>query len=102
MSSLIAEVMIAHLASNPGGPTYALMSALSTNARSMASVMFEVVSTIALGLCFSPSTCVSNALTTLMASDGSAPDAAAFLAAASDSTSSISTKTSEPSSSSRS
>ena len=78
------------------------MSARSTNARSMACVMLDVVSTMTLGLCRSASICVKSAFTTRMASLGSEPLAAAARAAASDSTSSTSTKTRHDSSSHKS
>eukprot|EP00982_Pelagococcus_subviridis_P014043 31303-Pelagococcus_subviridis.AAC.22 len=66
-SSSVAECRIEYRARNPGGPMYALMSALSTNATSIASVMFDVVNTIAFGFFFSASICVRSAFTTRIA-----------------------------------
>lgn len=50
-------------ACSTGGPMYIFMSARSTNARSMAFEMLEVVNTITFGFDLSWSSCVSNALT---------------------------------------
>ena len=41
---------MAYIAAGDGGPMYCLISALSTNARSMAPVMLEVVKITTLGL----------------------------------------------------
>jgi hypothetical protein len=65
-----------------------LISALSTKARSMAPVMLDVVKMMTLGCSRSLSSCVSRAFTTRIASDGSVPERAAFLAAVRLSTSS--------------
>ena len=62
------------LASLDGSPMNFLISALSTKARSMDPVMFDVVRTNTLGYLFMLSICVSTALTTLMASEGSFPE----------------------------
>jgi len=62
------------------------MSARSTKAASMASVMLLVVSSMTLGKLLRESNAVSRAFTARTASAGSEPDTAAFLAAVRDST----------------
>ena len=54
-----------------GRPIYCLISARSTKAKSMASVMLEVVKINTFGYLFSLSICVSRAFTARMASEGS-------------------------------
>ena len=61
---------------------YCLMSALSMNARSIAPVMLEVQKMRTFGRLRRESICVSIALTTRRASEGSLPDTKADLAAA--------------------
>mmetsp|Transcript_12490 Transcript_12490/g.40311 ORF Transcript_12490/g.40311 Transcript_12490/m.40311 type:complete len:252 (+) Transcript_12490:186-941(+) len=100
-SSPMQEERMAYLATAPGGPTYCLMSARSMKAASTAAGKLEVVRTIAFGKRLSWSSCVSSALTTRTASEGSFEPIAESRARVSDSTSSISTQTSaSPSSSS--
>mmetsp|Transcript_16111 Transcript_16111/g.45594 ORF Transcript_16111/g.45594 Transcript_16111/m.45594 type:complete len:239 (-) Transcript_16111:383-1099(-) len=72
-----------------GKPMYWRISARSTNARSIASVILLVVKMITFLRDLSLSICVRSAFTTRIESDGSEPDTAAERAAASDSTSSI-------------
>lgn len=80
-SSSTQDRRISYRARALGCPMKALMSARSTKARSTASVMLDVVSSITFGLFLRASSCVRSAFTARMASDGSDPDTAAFLAA---------------------
>mmetsp|Transcript_47335 Transcript_47335/g.111618 ORF Transcript_47335/g.111618 Transcript_47335/m.111618 type:complete len:279 (+) Transcript_47335:128-964(+) len=102
ISSSTHDRRIWYLALAEGRPMYCLMSARSTKARSIASVMLEVVMTITLRFSLSWSIWVRRALTTRMASEGSLPLRADLRAAVSDSTSSMRTTTKVSSSSTRS
>jgi len=99
INSLMHERRISYLANSDGGPMNCLISARSTKARSMASVMLDVVIINTLGFSRSLSICVSSAFTERIASDGSEPAMAAFRAAVRLSTSSMRTQTKESSSS---